>query len=337
MRFRWPLLFLSAITLSTCSASDVQRKYDVEPAPEFLFERRPLQARCIEWKAGVPVGLAQNGGQHRARTILVPGNQPPYVLTHSEELVLTRGDVPTLTITSDPSNSVAVAGSERTDWSLHFCAEGEGSTEVEALSGLQRISLTREAAFVSINSPRLSNRLGEFPKARGKLLVEAPSDAPVVVYSTFSAVDVRDLAGTVRVAAIHARATILDTSGQVDATAFVIDFAGSQGHVTLSADADINLKMRAAHFNGTVSAWAQRPVRMLVPPDFATSFQAIVNRPEDFVCEAGFCSKIKQEKKDSLYLFTYSGDAPAGSEPALHLRSEQSTVVVYSTDHLPRR
>lgn len=97
--------------------------------------------------------------------------------------------------------------------------------------------------------------------------------------------------------------------------------------VNLSAEAEINLKMTAPRFDGALLAWAQRPVRLLVPPGFATPFQAVVNRPRDFVCRASFCSKVKQDNNNGLYVFTYAGD---GSSPPerFHLRSEHSNIVV---------
>ena len=130
-----------------------------------------------------------------------------------------------------------------------------------------------------------------------------------------------------RITATHARATILDTTGRVNASAFVVDFAGSRGIVNLSAEAEINLKMTVPRFDGELVAWAQRPVRLLVPPGFSTPFQALVNRPRDFVCRANFCSKVTQEKTDGLYVFTYVGDGSTAPE-RFHLRSEHSTVVV---------
>jgi hypothetical protein len=151
-----------------------------------------------------------------------------------------------------------------------------------------------------------------------------------VIHASFTAVEIRDMAGPVRVTATHARAKILDTTGQVDASAFVIDFAGSRGRVNLSAEAEINLKMTAPRFDGTLMAWAQRPLRMRVPPGFITPFQALVNRPEDFVCRADFCSKVKKEKKNGLYVFTYIGDGGAAPE-LVHLRSEQATIVIDTT------
>lgn len=62
-----------------------------------------------------------------------------------------------------------------------------------------------------------------------------------------------------------------------------------------------------------------------------TPFQAVVNRPQDFVCRADFCSKVKKEKKDGLYVFTYTGDGGAAPE-LVHLRPEQATVVIDTTD-----
>jgi hypothetical protein len=106
-----------------------------------------------------------------------------------------------------------------------------------------------------------------------------------------------------------------------------VDFAGSRGIVNLTAEAEINLKMMASRFDGTLLAWAQRPVRVLVPPGFDTPFQASVNRRQDFVCRTDFCSKITQEKKGGLYVFTYKGDGKTAPE-RFHLRSEHSTVVL---------
>jgi hypothetical protein len=125
---------------------------------------------------------------------------------------------------------------------------------------------------------------GGTPAGGGHLVVDAPADAPLVVHASYTAVQIRDMKGSVRVAATHARAMMLDTTGQVDAIAHVIDFAGSRGRVILSAEAEINLKLFNARFDGTLLAWAQRSVRMLVPPGFSTPSRAVVNWCEDFVC-----------------------------------------------------
>jgi hypothetical protein len=183
--------------------------------------------------------------------------------------------------------------------------------------------MSRVGGAVSLNGPGLSHVVG----TGGKLTVDAPVDAPILVHATVAAVEVRDMTGPVRVTATHGRARILDTTGKVDATGFVVDFAGSKGTVTLSAEAEINLKLTTARFDGALSAWAQHSVRVLVPQASQTPFQASVNRPQDFVCRTDFCSKVKQEKNGGLYVFTYVGD---GSTPPelVHLRSEQATVVI---------
>jgi hypothetical protein len=74
-------------------------------------------------------------------------------------------------------------------------------------------------------------------------------------------------------------------------------------------------------------AWAQGPVRVLVPPFFKTPFQAVVNRPQDFACRADICSKITLRKQGPLCIFTYPGDGSAPAS-ALHFRSELGTLVI---------
>jgi hypothetical protein len=84
--------------------------YERQPAPEFLFERRPLRRR--------PPVAPQPG-----EAILVAGNQPAHRVTRHEERVITRCDAPLLTVTSDPNNSIAVVAGNRPDWKLSFWAK----------------------------------------------------------------------------------------------------------------------------------------------------------------------------------------------------------------------
>jgi hypothetical protein len=319
MRLRWPVFLVSVSSLFSSCAADARRNSEVQPAPEFLFERRPFQFECADRTAG-------RGGMNERGVRLSMGNEAPFLLTHSEEVTLTPRDVPALTITADPFHSISIGGTGRSDWSIRFCAQGEGNSEAEARGHLDQVSMTLLGTTVSLKGPILREK----PQSRGSFVLDAPADAPIVIHGSYASVEIRDMTGPVRVTATHARARILDTTGQVDAAAFVIDFAGSRGRINLSAEAEINLKMTAPRFEGTLLAWAQRPLRMLVPPGFMTPLQAMVNRPQDFVCRADFCAKVKQEKKNGLYVFTYNGDG--GADPELvHLRSEQATVVIDTT------
>jgi hypothetical protein len=230
----------------------------------------------------------------------VAGNQHPYLRTRLEPLILSRSEVPALTIAADASESIEITGDRREDWSLRYCAYGEGSSEGEARDRLQDVSLIRTGGTISLNGPGIGRMTG----AGGNLIVAAPADAPITVHASFAPVQVRKMTGPVRVTAIHARAKILNATGSVDATGFVVDFAGSTGTVVLSAETEINLKLTSVRFDGTLTAWAQRPVRVLIPPAFQTPFQAVVSRPQDFVCRTEFTAAIKREKKGGLHVFT---------------------------------
>jgi hypothetical protein len=251
------------------------------------------------------------------------GNRPAHRATRHEERTIASGDAPILTVTSDPNNSIAVVAGNGPDWKLLFWAEGGGQTEAQADQRLQNCSFSVTGTTVA-----LSRRDGvEGLDAHSELVVEAPMDAGVVIHASYAAVEVRDLAGPVRIAATHARATVLNTSGQVDATAGVVDFAGSCGRITLSAESEINLKITAPEFHGAVLAWAQRSVRMLVPEGFSTPFTAIVASRDDFVCRADFRSSVEQSRQGELHVYTY-GVRADGTRNHLHLRSEASTVVI---------
>ena len=285
--------------------------YERQPAAEFLFQRRPLRR------------LGQIDVQ-AARAVLLVGNQPPHRATRHEERVIRRGDAPALTVTSDPHNSMAVVGGSGADWVLSFWAEGCGHTQGEAEERLRRCSFKVAGSNVSMSGPSLY----EGHDTRSELVIDAPPDAGVVIHGSYSAVEVRDMTGPVRIAATHARASILDTAGQIDATAGVVDFSGSSGRVTLSAEMEINLKMKGAVFEGPLVAWAQESVRMLVAPEFSTPFEAIVASRDNFVCRTQFRSTVTQNRQGELYAFTYGVSADDRSRAGLHLRSEASTVVI---------
>jgi hypothetical protein len=322
MQFRWPSFVRSLSPPYPYGVFRAGRKHELDPAPDFLFDRTPFRSECVD-RTPKRGRISERGH----RVVVVSENQAPYLLTRSEELTFSRAEVPALTITAEPSGSVAVGGTGESDWSIHFCARGKGQSEPEAREHLETISMSRLGSTVSIHGPRLGEKL----RGSGFALVDAPMDAPLVIHASFAAVKVRDMSGPMRITATHARATILESTGKIDANAFVVDFAGSKGQINLSAEAEINLKMTSPHFDGNLSAWAQQSVRILIPRSFNTSFQATVSRSQDFICRAKLCSKVKQAKQNGLYVFTYTGDG-ASSDPAVQLRSEQSTIVIDDTD-----
>jgi hypothetical protein len=299
-------------------SSASQSRYEEEPASEFLFLRKATIAECADRKPGGNA-MREQGSQ----VVFVGGNEAPYLITRPEKLTLSRAQAPSLAVAADLSSLITVSGSSGNNWSVNFCAQGEGQSEAEARDHLQQVSMNRVGNMLLLNGFPLSKPY----HAMGSLAMNAPRDAPLVINASYAAAEVRDMAGPVWVAASDARATILDTTGQVNAKAEVVDFAGSQGRVNLTGQAEINIKMTARQFEGTLWALSQRPLRVLAPPGFRTPFEATVSRPQDFICRADMCAKMKQEKQNHLYVFTYAGEDGA-SVPLLHLRSEYSTVVI---------
>lgn len=305
----WGLLFSLGALLS-CSGSH-SRETQSEAAPEFLFERRPFHSDCSPPPAGPRVGY------------LTTGHHLPFQRKEVQNLTLPFSEFPSLTLTADQSNMISIAGSPRDSWVLDFCRTGEGNTESEALAQLEQVSMERIGGIVSLDDLGSSHtRLSQ-----NTLIVAAPAAAPLVVHTSFAAVHVRDMAGPVRVTAAHARATILDTTGKVDAAGYVVDFAGSEGTVKLSSETEINLKLRIPRFEGSLMAWAQGPVRVLVPRSFETPFQAITSLPQDFACRADICAKITLERQGPLCTFTYPGNGRTPAS-ALNFRSELQTLVI---------
>lgn len=294
-----------------------QRRYDRQAAPEFLFERRSIIGSSVDLGSD---SAAQSSP--RATFRIVAANQPPHSATRVEEFVLRGADVPSLTVTSDPSNSIAIIGTGEPDWKVSYRARGEGNTEAEAQDRARAVSISVTGGTIALTNSQIEGH-----HSLSELLVKGPARAAAVVHASYASVKIVDMAGPVRVSATHARATVLDTSGQVDVTAGVIDFAASRGRVTLSAEAEINLRMRSTQFEGTLLAWAQRSVRLVLPPGFTTPIQAVVSRRGRFVCRGELASRVESARQGELHIFRI-GDRTLA--PVLRLRSEEAAVVIDS-------
>lgn len=84
--------------------------------------------------------------------------------------------------------------------------------------------------------------------------------------------------------------------------------------------------MTAPKFEGTLSAWAQRPV----PNAGSLRIRDAISGNSETatgLCRADLCSQIRHEMKNGLNVFTYVGDGSAAPE-RVQLYSEQSTVVI---------
>jgi beta-lactamase regulating signal transducer with metallopeptidase domain len=229
--------------------------------------------------------------------------------TRRESRTLPGGGSPALTIVSDAAQEIRIRGKEQRDFSMQYCGSGDNG-----------ITLNGNIVSLNLATPLPPRGLLE---NSGAFFLEAPANARTVIHSN-RFVDIRNMSGPVRVATVSARAQILNTTGQVDAEADMIDFAASRGRVTLSARSHIQLAM-TTKFDGTLDAWARHYILMLVPAGFQTPFKAIVNRAEDFDCRADLCSKVQLRKEGPLFVFTYPGDGSTEPE-RVSLHAERTSL-----------
>jgi len=308
-------IFIVALCTLTCGVfACFSQKPRSQPVPLFLFDERPFQMTCANRPAPIPPGT---------HAFIAVSPQAPYARTRLDTLDLPLYQVPALTIAAEPVNWIKIAGADQDHWAVRFCAKGEGDTAEEANGYLEKVSMQRTGSLLTLNNTNARGLTG----GQGTLVLDAPANAAVIVHSA-AAVEVHDMAGPVRISA-RGRATILNTSGLVDASATVVDFAGSQGDVSLNASSDIEIKITAQQFRGAIGANAQRDVHVLFPPGYQTPVDVLANSQKDFVCRADFCSKIKKDRENSLYRFTY-GDVD-GAQEHIGLRSEGAQVVLDTT------
>ncbi len=313
MRVRVPVFILAFSALISGMITCSSQSPKPSPVPLFIFDERPFQMDCVD-----------RPRPHQSGPYFGNSRQAPFARTHLDTLELPLNEVPALTIATDTSNWIQIAGADQDHWTTQFCAEGEGNTIDEANNNLQKVSLQRIGGLLTLSNTDTHGSTG----GSGHLLLTAPAGAPVTVHSE-GAVQVHDMAGPVRVSTPGARTTILNTTGRVDAFGFIVDYAGSQGAVALNASEDVEIKFTATAFRGHLRTNAQRRVQALFPPGFQSPIRIVVNSPKDFICRADFCSKFKMDRIYSSYRFTY-GDVEVASDP-IGMRSECAEVVLDTT------
>ncbi|MGA7339132.1 MAG: hypothetical protein WBX18_00955, partial [Terracidiphilus sp.] len=294
MRFRWPVFLASLCAFTTSCAPQWQRTYEMQPAPDFLFDQRPFHIGCADRPAQLPPGT---------HAWFSTSSQARYARTRLDFLNLPLKEVPALTIAAELVNWVHIEGADQDHWALEYCAMGEGNTEEEARGSLQPVSMSRMGGLVTLNETYSKGHSG----GHGDLFLDAPKDAPLTVHA-IEAVEVRNMSGPVRVTGTGGRVTILNTTGKVEADGKIVDFAGSEGHVMLTSDSEIDIKLTATQFQGGLSAYAQREVRVRVPRGFESPLEVWVSRRRDFVCRADFCSRFKQERNVAMFVYKYPGN-----------------------------
>jgi hypothetical protein len=295
-------------------AADSARSYDHQSTSDFLFEQRPFLFQCSDRPQPLTPG---------PHAFFSSSNVAPYARTRVEDLNLPLAQVPALTIASEPMDIVRIAGSDQDYWGLQFCAIGEGNSEQEASEALKNISMSRTGGLISMDSTTASGRA----RGHGDLLAHVPEDAPLTVFAA-GAVQLRNVNGPVRISASGGRATILNTTGTVDADGEIVDFAGARGRVMLTSRSEIDVKLTGPRFLGGLSAYAQREVRVLVPHGFESPIEVMVSRKKDLVCRADVCSGMREENRDGAYhFFKYAASGDAATDH-IWFRSDHSTVVI---------
>lgn len=297
-------------------AANRARDYEHEAAPEFLFEQHRYQFRCEDRPQPLPPGYK---GPYV--TFSSPGIAP-YARTHAETVSLPLAEVPALTIASDSSGYIRVFGADQDGSDLKFCAIGEGDSETEARRFLDQVSMNRIGSLISLKAGERARTGGH-----GDLWAQIPRDAPLTIH-TIGAVEVQELSGPVRISAARGRTTILHTTGAVDADGGIVDFAGSRGRVMLNSYSEIDVKLTGPRFLGSLSAYGQREVRVLVPPGFESPIEVMVDSKKDLVCRADFCSRMKLESHVGAYIYRKLADSSEAALDHVSFRSDHSTVVI---------
>ncbi len=249
----------------------------------------------------------------------------PHVLERQDEIEVPRSQIAALALDVGPHAALKVTAAERDTCLLRLSARAGGDSEEEAREGLDEIRLVREGDRFTLPWPRYL----KVAKCRSDLTVLAPADLPVTVCAAYASTEVSGIQAPVDIRATHGGVKIIGTTGDVRAGAHEgrIDFSGDRGRVRLDSD-QIDLRITAASFDGTLEAVALGTVRVVLPRGFVSPLEALVKNDAALVCRADIRSKIDRRQGRGGVVFSYgTGD------PVLRLLSLTEAVVIDNSEH----
>jgi hypothetical protein len=262
-----------------------------------------------------------------ARIVALAPNAPAYSVHRLDSITLSRAELPALSMRNVQA-SIEVTGADTETYSVQLCAQVGAATEEDATALLGQFKLARKGESFELSVPA---HFAE-PDGAAYVRIQAPRDAPVTISGKWP-ISVYGMSAPVRVSTTHARLTVADTTGDVEAAikpdSGIIDFFGNRGHVRLNADWELTLVI-SAQFTGDLEGTAQGRIHVLLQPGFLSPFEAVVNHDSDFDCRSSICDQVRRADRGGKVAFTYGS-----GEPVLRLVSASGPVVINSTDRLP--
>jgi hypothetical protein len=229
-----------------------------------------------------------------------------------ERFVLDREGISALTIKSDfPFARLRIVSSEGPA-SAELCAWAVGGADLDSLE------LHRSGGALTLSGPPPEpGRAGAMVEVRASV----PSDLPVVVDGNYE-VEVERVAAPVTIRASEMFPRILETSGEVTADVrTLLTFAGHQGKVRLHSDNEIELRVTAQQFEGTLTADADS-MWVVLPDGFTTPFEVQAPAESDFTCHAEWCGRIMHNSSRGYPSLRFGS-----GEPALHFVAHGPVVI----------
>jgi hypothetical protein len=288
------------------------RRRAFQRAPEIVFNRSR-------------VGLAPSDSGIQAAE--GPRLQVMPVPRHTERLArhfeYSPSELAALNIDLAPTALVSITGSDSRSYLVDLVSEASCDDVQQARALLERVSLTREGGTLVLRNPP-----PDLPgvRCRSFLDILTPAGQGVVLTGGYSIVQFFAIRAPVTVVTSHCSLSFFDNSGAIDAISSnggSIALVGTEGRARLDADLDINLKVTATTFRGTLEAIANGTVRLLIPSAFTTGIEAQVRSNSLFVCRSGIRSQFRRSRHGGMRTFGFGE-----GRPQLRLVSRHGSVVI---------
>jgi DUF4097 and DUF4098 domain-containing protein YvlB len=206
---------------------------------------------------------------------------------------------------------IRVRGADRADYSVEACkvaAAGDSATAAQMVAG---ITVNRSAWRVETHGPTVSEGDGDW---QVYLIVHAPRNGSLELTTVNGPIDVRDVAGAVKVRATNGPLSIQNCTGTVDAqtTNGPVAFSGAGGDVKLSAiNGPLSVKLSGDVWTGARldASTMNGPLSLIAPTTFRSGLRVESSGEAPFSCKADMCRNAVTDATGERRVLQLNGGA----------------------------
>jgi hypothetical protein len=225
-----------------------------------------------------------------------------------QQLTIPRAQAPTLTVHAAHNGGVTVVGADRDTYAVKACKAAGGDDRAGAQRLLDRVTVNFSSGTLTPQGPGEDDWVVY-------LIIEAPRNAGLDLEAHNGPIDVRDLAGTIKLDTVNGPIGIRRCSGQIEARAQngPIGITAGGGNLHLSTqNGPISVELLGTRWEGAgLEAHAVNgPLTLTLPPNYQSGVRVEAKNYAPFHCGIEACANARKNWNDDIRSVEFGASSP---------------------------